>query len=100
VQPSQQGNQVFVIGADLVAQARVVKLGPRIGDSIVIEQGVTPGERVVVDGQLNLLPGSKVVIKGGAGEPSQPKPEEQKPDEPKPDEQKSAEQTRAEGRRP
>jgi multidrug efflux system membrane fusion protein len=100
VQPSQQGNQVFVIGADLVAQARVVKLGPRIGDAIVIEQGVAPGERVVVDGQLNLLPGSKVVVKGGADEPSQPKPEEQKPDEPKPEEQKSAEQTRAEGRRP
>jgi hypothetical protein len=34
---------------------------------MVIDQGVTPGETVVTQGQLRLVPGSHVVLPGGRG---------------------------------
>jgi hypothetical protein len=32
----------------------------------VILEGVAPGEQVVTDGQVNLIPGAKVAIKGAS----------------------------------
>jgi len=61
-QDSAQGPFVYVIKADSTAELRPVKLGQRQGDQIVIEQGVQAGERVVVTGQLGVMPGGKVRI--------------------------------------
>ena len=63
VQTGQRGEQVFLVTDAMSAELRPVKTGLRAGESIVIESGVAPGDRVVVDGQLNLVPGTKVVIK-------------------------------------
>ena len=38
-----------------------------MGSMTVIEEGLKPGEQVVTDGQLRLVPGSK--IQKGAGQP-------------------------------
>jgi len=63
VQAGQQGPFVFVVKADNTVESRPVKVGRRLAKEVVIDQGVAAGERVVTDGQLRLLPGSRVDIK-------------------------------------
>jgi membrane fusion protein, multidrug efflux system len=65
VQTGQNGDFVFVIKPDLSAESRPVKVARTIGGEAVIAKGITPGETVVTDGQLRLLPGIKVQIKPG-----------------------------------
>lgn len=61
VQISQQGPFVFVVKPDNTVEQRTVKPGQRQdGDMMVIEDGLRPGETVVVNGQLALAPGVKV----------------------------------------
>ncbi len=59
-QLSGKGPFVYVVKADSTAEMRPVKTGQRQGDSIVIEEGVKAGERIVVTGQLGVTPGGKV----------------------------------------
>jgi len=70
VQTGQQGQFVFVIKSDMTAEQRPVKAGEAVEGSTIIEQGVRPGERVVTDGQLRLVPGAKVEIRQAAPEAS------------------------------
>jgi len=61
VQVSQSGPFVFVVKPDNTVDLRAVKPGqPQEGDLTVIENGVKPGETIVVTGQLALSPGAKV----------------------------------------
>jgi membrane fusion protein, multidrug efflux system len=50
----------YVIRQDQSVERRTVKVGPVRDGLAVIEAGLTPGERVVVDGQFKLRPGAKV----------------------------------------
>jgi multidrug efflux system membrane fusion protein len=61
-QDSANGPFVYVLKADDTAELRPVKLGQRQGELVVVEQGVQPGERVVMNGQLGVIPGSKVLV--------------------------------------
>jgi membrane fusion protein, multidrug efflux system len=63
VQAGQQGSFVFVVKPDSTVESRPVKVGRRLARELVIEQGVTAGERVVTDGQLRLVPGARVDVK-------------------------------------
>jgi membrane fusion protein, multidrug efflux system len=63
VQAGQQGMFVFVVKADSTVESRPVKVGRRLARESVIEQGLKGGERVVTDGQLRLVPGSRVEVK-------------------------------------
>jgi multidrug efflux system membrane fusion protein len=51
---------VFVVKADQTVELRQVTVAREIGQETVIAQGVSPGETVVTDGQLRLVPGAKV----------------------------------------
>ena len=62
VQTGQQGQFVFVI-KDNAAELRPVTAGIKYEDLTVIEKGLAPGEQVVTDGQMRLMPGAKVEIK-------------------------------------
>jgi len=44
-----------------------VKVGPRVDQEMVIEEGLQAGETVVTEGQLRLQPGSTVQVSGGGG---------------------------------
>ncbi len=68
VQTGQQRQFVFVIKGDS-AELRPVRTGITYKDITVIEQGLGPEEQVVTDGQMRLMPGAKVQIKAGAGDP-------------------------------
>lgn len=61
-QMSARGPFVYVIKQDSTAELRPVTLGQRQGDLVVINQGLKPGERVVVNGQIGVTPGGKVRI--------------------------------------
>jgi membrane fusion protein, multidrug efflux system len=63
IQPGQKGPYVFVVKPDLTVESRPVVLGTRLGAETVIEQGLRGAERVVIDGQLRLVPGSKIEIR-------------------------------------
>jgi membrane fusion protein, multidrug efflux system len=61
-QMSAKGSFVYVVKPDSTAEQRPVSLGQRQADLIVVEKGVEPGEKVVVNGQLGVTPGGKVRI--------------------------------------
>jgi membrane fusion protein, multidrug efflux system len=61
-QDSAKGPFVYVVKQDSTAELRIIKLGQRQGDQVVVEQGVQPGERVVITGQLGVMPGAKVRV--------------------------------------
>jgi membrane fusion protein, multidrug efflux system len=52
--------QVGVVGPDNKVAIKVVKLGPQFGDMWVVESGLAPGDRVVVDGLQRLRDGMVV----------------------------------------
>ena len=56
----QQGSFVLVVNADNVVETRVVKLGQRIDGMRVIEDGLSAGEWVVVNGLQRARPGREV----------------------------------------
>jgi membrane fusion protein, multidrug efflux system len=73
VQAGQDKSFVYVVKADSTVEVRTVKTGSAIDNMTVIDDGLKPGEQVVTDGQLRLLPGSKVQQKGaGKGQGGDP----------------------------
>ena len=60
VNEMQGAFQVAVVGADDKAQIRAVKVAERIGSLWVIESGLSPGERVVVEGFSRVKSGAAV----------------------------------------
>ena len=64
VQIGQDKSFVWVAKADGTAEMRTVKTGTTLESMTVIEDGLKPGEQVITDGQLRLVPGSKIQIKG------------------------------------
>jgi multidrug efflux system membrane fusion protein len=69
-QMSAAGSYVYVIKPDMKAEQRIVSLGQRQGDLIVVEKGVAAGEKVVVNGQLGVTPDHPVVIQQAPATPA------------------------------
>jgi multidrug efflux system membrane fusion protein len=63
IQAGQQGSYVFVIKADLTVEARPLVLGLSVDTEIVVQRGLAPGDRVVTEGQIRLVPGTKVEVR-------------------------------------
>jgi multidrug efflux system membrane fusion protein len=73
VQIGQNGPYVFVVKPDMTLDLRLVTPGQRQdGDLTVITKGLKAGETVVTAGQLQLAPGTKVVIKSSSNPAEQP----------------------------
>ena len=60
----QQGTYVYTIDSAGNAKQRPVIVSRTVDSLSVIASGLKEGEKVVVDGQSRLIPGSKVTIKG------------------------------------
>ena len=69
-QLSQKGAFVYVVKPDDTADLRLVTLGQRQGDNIVVTQGVAPGENVILAGQMTVAPNSKVRVDTGGATPA------------------------------
>ena len=48
----------------MTVEQRSVKLGQRMDEQVIVLEGVKGGERIVLEGQINLRNGSKVRIPG------------------------------------
>ncbi|HEX3534001.1 MAG TPA: efflux RND transporter periplasmic adaptor subunit [Gemmatimonadaceae bacterium] len=64
VMTGQQGTYVYTIDSTGGAKQRPVQVSRTVDSLSVISSGLKEGEKVVVDGQSRLIPGSKVQIKG------------------------------------
>ena len=62
IQRGPEGTYAFVIDDDMSAQVRPVKVARIDQEQALIDDGLRPGERVVVDGQYKLQPGSQVKL--------------------------------------
>src|SRR2546422_1913791 len=71
VQIGQDKSFVYVVKADMTVETRTVKTGTTIENMTVIDDGLKPGEQVVTDGQLRLVPGAKVQTRGQGGQGGQ-----------------------------
>jgi membrane fusion protein (multidrug efflux system) len=60
VQQSQDLQLAYVVGPGNKVQARPIKLGRRTGDSLIVENGLKPGDRVIVEGLMTIRPGATV----------------------------------------
>ena len=65
----QQGTYVWVVKPDGTAESRPVVTDGVAGADAVVAKGLSDGETVVTDGQLRLMPGAKVSVRGGSGAP-------------------------------
>ncbi|HEY7293134.1 MAG TPA: efflux RND transporter periplasmic adaptor subunit [Vicinamibacterales bacterium] len=63
VQSGQQGTYVYVVKSDQTVDLRPVTVVRTHGDDSILQTGLKAGETVVTDGQLRLIPGSRVSIK-------------------------------------
>ena len=62
VQQGAKSHFVWVIGKDEKVEQRVVEVGGWHGDDWFINQGLQPGERVVVDGAIRMSAGAAVKV--------------------------------------
>jgi membrane fusion protein (multidrug efflux system) len=63
VQEIQGLYSVMVVKPDATVEQRMVKAGERVGNLWVIDSGLKPGERVIVEGIQKVRPGVKVTAK-------------------------------------
>jgi len=73
VQSGQQGTYVFVVKHDQTVEMRPVTVGRTSGIDTVLSGGVQPGDTVVTDGHLRLVPGSRISVKGENQQAADPK---------------------------
>ena len=69
IQTGQNDQFVYVVKADQSVEARPITVKRAVNSETVVE-GVQPGETVVTDGQLRLVPGARVQIKDSPQSPT------------------------------
>ncbi|MCE5316553.1 MAG: efflux RND transporter periplasmic adaptor subunit [Parachlamydia sp.] len=62
VQLGQSGPYVYIVKPDMTVEMRQVTVEARQDGQVIISSGLNAGESAVIDGQLNLRPGSKVSV--------------------------------------
>jgi multidrug efflux system membrane fusion protein len=67
---TQQGSYVYVVKPNNTVEQRTVVPIRTVDSDTAIDKGVQPGETVVIDGQVNLVPGAKIEIKNGNSGPA------------------------------
>lgn len=74
IQRGPKGIFVYVVGSDSTVSVRSVVIDTAQGDQTILSSGVKPGESVVVDGQNQIRPGSKVAVRPpeASGAPAAP----------------------------
>jgi len=65
IQASQQGTFVYIVKSDSTVELKMVKRAFSLGGTSVLSEGLNGDETVVTDGQLRLVPGSKVEVAQG-----------------------------------
>jgi len=66
VMSAGSGMFVFTVSAEGNATRVPVKLGRQVGDRAIVTDGLSGGERLIVDGQQRIADGAKVQVRGSA----------------------------------
>lgn len=64
VQTGPEGPYVYRVKPDQTVELRPVAVARVSGDETVIKDGVEPGDTIVTDGHLRLIPGSRISVRG------------------------------------
>ena len=75
VQSGQQGTYVFIVKSDQTVEMRPVTVNRVSASETVLSEGAQPGETVVTDGHLRLVPGSRISVKNEGQQADQGKPQ-------------------------
>jgi membrane fusion protein, multidrug efflux system len=67
VQAGPDGQFVYVVKSDQTVEMRPVVVSRTAGKETIVKTGVKSGETIVTDGQLRLVPGSRITIKSETG---------------------------------
>ncbi|MCH8686598.1 efflux RND transporter periplasmic adaptor subunit [Pedomonas mirosovicensis] len=70
VQLSAESASVLIVGDNNVVMQRPVRLGDLLGDRWIINEGLKPGERVIVEGLLKAQPGARVKVTEAQAKPA------------------------------
>jgi len=70
VQNGPQGQYVYVVGKDMLAEMRPIQVQRTDAEHAIVASGLTKGERVVTRGQLRLSPKTRVQVGKPAAQPS------------------------------
>jgi membrane fusion protein, multidrug efflux system len=62
IQSGQQGDYVYVVSPQSTAEPRVVQTAGTYKALTIVADGLSAGERVVVNGQLRVAPNAKVLV--------------------------------------
>lgn len=73
---TQKGSMVVVVGKDDKAEMRAVDLGDNYGDSFLLNKGLEPGERIVIEGGNKAVPGQPVRVQEGKAPQPAPLPDQ------------------------
>jgi len=71
VQRGVPGTFVYLINADSTVSVRPIQLGATEGDHVEVLSGLTPGDRIVIDGADKLRDGAKINVRSEA-DPAKP----------------------------
>jgi len=66
VMESPKGKYVYIVDAESKSQIRPIEAGDWTGDGWIINSGLKPGDRVIVDGVMKIGPGAPVKVTDGA----------------------------------
>lgn len=67
VQTGQDGQFVFVVKRDATVDQRPITVARRMGETVVVDRGLTPGETIVTEGQLRLEQGTRIQASDASG---------------------------------
>ncbi len=71
IQQLQSVQTVFTVGPGDIVELRPITTAERVGEDWIVQQGLKPGDRVIVEGQLKVRPGARVI-------PTQYRPQNQR----------------------
>jgi multidrug efflux system membrane fusion protein len=77
VQRGPQGTYAYLIKPDKTVEMRPIKVAQTEGNLTLVNEGLEPGEQVVVDGQYKLQPGARVELTTPQPQQSRPVPGKQ-----------------------
>jgi membrane fusion protein, multidrug efflux system len=67
VQRGQPGTFVYVVKPDDTVSVHKITLGPQQGERVAVTAGLSPGDKIVVDGADKLREGAKIVLRQESG---------------------------------
>jgi membrane fusion protein, multidrug efflux system len=70
IQTGQQGQFIFVVKSDMTVESRPIQVDRALNnEESVVAKGLSSGETIVLDGQLQLVPGVKVTVRKPSAAP-------------------------------